>query len=355
MAMWDLYAGKPSGADRVFRSTDESSDQQPGTATASPGTELPTFRKNTLRGGRMSIAFILNPGSGRRKDAFFFEKGIAQFCHEKNLEYALWKTEGPGHGKALTQEALKKGFACVVAVGGDGTIREVAGELIHTRASLGLIPKGSGNGLAREFGIPLDLRRACEALFQSKTLVIDAGRVNDEFFFSVAGVGFDARVGYVYNQSQKGRRRGKIPYFTSGIREYLSYAPPALSLRFNDQERSLSPFLIAIANSRQYGIGARIAPKAAVNDGFLNLSIIHQAPFYQYLRFLPGLFTGSFDRAPFFENILVKEATISSEEDLLYHIDGEFRSGGKTLAVRIEPASLIVKVPSYYRPGNIGS
>ncbi len=170
----------------------------------------------------------------------------------------------------------------------------------------------------------------------------------------MAGVGFDARVGYVFNQSQKGGRRGKIPYFTTAIREYLSYTPPSLSLRFKDQERRLAPFLLAIANSRQYGIGARIAPKAVVNDGFLNLSIVHQALFHQYLRFLPGLFTGSFDRAPFFENILVQEATISSEEELLYHIDGEFRSGGKKLVVRIEPASLKIKVPPSYRPESIG-
>jgi len=298
----------------------------------------------------MSYAFILNPAAGGKKDPFFFEKVIIQFCQENKLEYLLWKTERPGHGRILAQEALRMGSLCIVAIGGDGTINEIAGELIHTQISLGIIPKGSANGFAREFGIPLNPRKACDTLLQSKTLALDVGRINEEVFFSVAGVGFDARVGFTYNQSQEGGRRGKIPYFTSAIREYLTYEPPVMNLRFEDQERRFSPFLIAIANSRQYGIGAQIAPKAVVNDGLLNLSIIHRAPLYQYLWFLPKVFTGTIDRAPFFENVSIKEATISSEKELLYHIDGEFRFGKKKLAVRIEPTSLMLKVPRLYRP-----
>ena len=298
----------------------------------------------------MSYAFILNPVAGCKKDPSFFEKLIIQFCQENKLEYFLWKTERPGHGRILAQEALRKGSLCIVAIGGDGTINEIAGELIHTKVSLGIIPKGSANGFAREFGIPLNPRKACETLLQSRTLAVDVGKINEELFFSVGGVGFDARVGYTYNQSQKGGGRGKIPYFTSAIREYLAYAPPAMSLRFEDKERHFSPFLIAIANSRQYGISAQIAPKAVVNDGLLNFSIIHQAPLYQYLWLLPKVFTGDIDRAPFFENIFIKEATISSEEELPYHIDGEFRFGKKKLVVKIEPTSLMVKVPRLYRP-----
>ncbi len=297
----------------------------------------------------MSYAFILNPASGTQKDPSFFEKLIDQFCREKKLEYILWKTEQPGQGKILAKEAQKQGFPCVVAIGGDGTINEVASGLIHTQVPLGIIPKGSANGLAREFGIPLNPRKACETLLQAKTLTMDAGSINKELFFSVAGIGFDAQVGYAYNRSQKGGRRGKIPYFTYAIREYFRYAPPAMSLRFENKERRLSPFLIAVANSRQYGIGALIAPKAVVNDGFLNLSIVHQAPWYQYLCSLPKLFTGTLDRAPFFENIFIKEATISSERDLLYQVDGEFRSGGKKLVAKIEPASLRIRVPRSYR------
>ncbi len=309
------------------------------------------FWKDSPNGNQnMSYAFILNPVAGSKKDPFFFEKLIIQFCQENQLEYLLWKTERPGHGRLLAREALRKGSACIVAIGGDGTINEIGGELIHTPVSLGIIPKGSANGFAREFGIPLNPRKACESLLQSKTLAVDVGKINEELFFSVGGVGFDARIGYRYNQSQKGGGRGRIPYFTSALREYLAYAPPAMSLRFVDQERRFCPYLIAIANSRQYGIGAQIAPKAIVNDGFLNLSVIHQAPLHQYLWFLPKLFTGTIDSAPFFENISIQEATISSDKELLYHIDGEFRFGDKKLVVKIEPTSLMVKVPPFYRP-----
>ena len=136
---------------------------------------------------------------------------------------------------------------------------------------MGIIPKGSANGFAREFGIPLDPRQACETLLQSKTISIDVGKINEEYFFSVAGLGFDAQVGYAYNHAQKGGRRGRLPYFTLGIKEYFSYVPCAMNVSLGAKERRLTPFLIAIANCKQYGIGAKIAPKAVVNDGFLNL------------------------------------------------------------------------------------
>lgn len=298
----------------------------------------------------MNFAFILNPASGTKRDLSFFAKLIDQFSHEHKLECALWKTEKPGHGRILAEEALKKGFQCVVAIGGDGTINEIAKGLLYTQVPLGIIPKGSANGFAREFGIPLDPRKACAALLQSKTLSIDVGRINEDLFFGVAGVGFDARVSYAYNRSRKEGRRGKILYFALGIKEYFSYIPSAITLRFDHEEHHFSPFLIAIANSKKYGIGAVISPKAVVNDGRLNLSIVHRAPFYQYLRHFPKLFTGTLDRAPFFENILVKEAAITLMKEMPFHIDGEFRFGGKKLLIKIEPGSLKVKVPWGYHP-----
>jgi diacylglycerol kinase family enzyme len=185
-------------------------------------------------------------------------------------------------------------------------------------------------------------------LLQSKTISIDAGKINEEYFFSVAGLGFDAQVGYAYHHAQKGGRRGWLPYFTLGIKEYLSYVPPAMTLILGDKERRLTPFLIAIANCKQYGIGAKIAPKALVNDGFLNLSIIHQAPWHKYLWQLPKVFTGNFDQAPFLETVLTKEAMIALEKEVPYHIDGEIRFGGENLVAKIEPSALTVKVPQVY-------
>ena len=296
----------------------------------------------------MSYAFILNPAAGRKKDPSFFVELINQFCREKKLEFVVWKTEGPGQGRILAEEALRRGFQCVVAVGGDGTINEVARVLRHTQVPLGVIPKGSANGFAREFAIPLNPRQACETLLRSKDLPIDVGKINEEYFFSVAGFGFDAQVGYAYNQRQKGGRRGRLPYFTVGIKEYFSYEPCALHLRFEGRERRVTPFLIAIANSKQYGIGAKIAPTAVVNDGFLTLSIVHQAPWYKYLWHLPKVFTGHFDRAPFVETVLAKEVKISLEKEVPYHVDGEIRFGAGSLAVKIEPRALHIRAPKGY-------
>ncbi len=298
----------------------------------------------------MNYAFILNPVAGRKNDPSFLEKLIDQFCRENKIKYLLWKTERPGHGRILAEEAVKSGFQCVVAIGGDGTINEIARGLMGTQVPLGIIPKGSANGFSREFGIPLDPRQACKTLFQSKELSIDVGKINEEPFFSVAGLGFDAQVGYAYNQAQKGGRRGRLPYFTQGIKEYFSYVPWAMNLRLGGQERRMTPFLIAIANTKQYGIGAKIAPKAVVNDGFLTLSIVHQAHWYEYLWHLPKVFTGNFDQAPFLETILTKEVTISLEKEAPYHIDGEIRFGGENLVAKIEPLALNIKVPQGY-PG----
>jgi len=296
----------------------------------------------------MAYAFIVNPLAGGKKNPSFFAKVIDQFCREQKLEYVLWKTERPGHGRILAEDALKRGFQCVVAIGGDGTINEIARTLLYTRVPLGIIPKGSANGFAREFGIPLNPRKACETLLQSKELSIDVGKLNEEYFFSVAGLGFDAQVGYVYSRSQKGGRRGKLPYFTAGIREYFSYLPCAMNLSFDGHERRLTPFLVAIANSTQYGSGARIAPKAVVNDGFLTLVIVHQAPWYQHLWHLPKVFIGNFDRASFVETVITKEVTIVPEKEMLYHIDGETRFGGRYLVARIEPSAIALKVPQVH-------
>jgi YegS/Rv2252/BmrU family lipid kinase len=296
----------------------------------------------------MSYAFILNPIAGGKKDTSFFVDLIHHFCREKEMDYVLWKTERPGQGKTLAEEALERGFQCVVAVGGDGTINDIARALLYTQVPLGIIPKGSANGFAREFGIPLSPRKACETLLHAQELSMDVGKINEEYFFSVAGVGFDARVGYTYNKTQKGGRRGKLPYFIVGIKEYFSYVPCALNLSLGDNKRRLNPFLIAIANSKQYGIGTKIAPKAVVNDGLLNLTIVHQAPWYKYLCHLPKVFTGNIDQAPFVEIILVKEAKIAPEREIPYHIDGEIRFGGENLVVTIEPKALTLKVPQGY-------
>ena len=296
----------------------------------------------------MSYAFILNPLAGGKKDPSYFSKVVDQFCRENKIEYILRKTDRPGHGRILAEEALKKGFQCVVAMGGDGTINEIARALLCTQVPLGVIPTGSANGFAREFGIPLDPRQACETLLQSKSISIDVGKINEEYFFSVAGLGFDAQVGYAYHHAQKGGGRGWFPYFTLAIKEYFSYVPSAMNVSLGGKERRLTPFLIAIANCKQYGIGVKISPQAVVNDGFLNLSIVHQAPWCKYLWHLPKVFTGHIDQAPFLETVLTTEVTIAPEKEMPYHIDGEIRFGGENLVVKIEPNALTVKVPQVY-------
>ena len=298
----------------------------------------------------MKYAFILNPAAGKGRDPSFFIDQIEQFCSERKLDHVLWQTERPGHGKILAEQALKNGFGCIVAIGGDGTINEIARVLLHTKVPLGIIPKGSGNGFAREFSIPLDIKEACQTLIDAKPLAIDVGKINEEYFFNMAGLGFDANVGYLYNQAQKGGRRGKLPYFTIGLKEYFSYAPQMITLSYDKTELRLAPLLVAIANCKQYGSGAMIAPKAIVNDGLLHLVIIRQAPWYQLLWRLPKVFNGTFDKAPFLQTILTKEVRITFNKEMPYHIDGEIRFGGTKLTAQIETKALVLNVPKSYQP-----
>ena len=132
----------------------------------------------------MSYAFILNPVAGKKKDPSFFVELIDRFCRENKMDYIFWKTERPGHGRVLAEEALRRGVQCVVAIGGDGTINEIARALVFTQVPLGIIPKGSANGFAREFGIPLNPRKACETLIHAREFSIDVGKINEEYFFT---------------------------------------------------------------------------------------------------------------------------------------------------------------------------
>jgi diacylglycerol kinase (ATP) len=296
-----------------------------------------------------SYVFILNPAAGAGRDAGRMSALLDGLCRDRGLDASIRMTEAPGHGRVLAEEAVRKGFRRIVAVGGDGTIHEVAQGVMGSGSALGIIPRGSGNGFAREFGIPTDPRKACETLLASRPLAIDAGKINGEPFFNVAGFGFDAQISRAFDRSQKGGRRGAIPYFLCGFREFWSYVPPRGTLRFEGRELAIAPFLVAFANCRQYGTGAVIAPGALADDGLLQMVLVKPVSWPRLLWHLPRVFLGTIDRAPVVETFPVREARIDLEGDAPYHVDGEIRPATRRLEVSVTPRCLNLLVPPGYR------
>jgi len=289
------------------------------------------------------IKFIINPIAGFRRDKSFIEELIHQHC--KNSDFNIAQTAGPGDATRLAQEAAAEGYHLVVAVGGDGTVNETASGLVGTDTALGIIPLGSGNGLARSLDIPLQAAGALEVIGAGKAHRIDAGRAAHRYFFVVTGVGFDANVGQKFNAAAW---RGPLPYFYIAAREFANYQPEPLRLCLEDQIIDVTPFLVTIANTRQYGNGAIIAPHARPDDGVLDVCIVQPMNFAEFVMNAPKLFNGTADEIPLITYYRAKNAIIQKSGPLLFHVDGEAQMSDGPVNVSVLPQALKVIVPASY-------
>ena len=286
------------------------------------------------------VFFIINKysGTGRKTD---FEGEIMMACQANGVACGMACTEGPAHATALAAEALGNGFELIVAVGGDGTLNEVALGLLNTSGIMGIIPKGSGNGLARHLGIPLRLDLALKCLFTSQVIAMDTFRVNGRPSLNVSGIGFD---GYIADLFGMEKTRGLRGYTRLVLNEFMNFPEFDARLIQGEKEMVRKAFVIAIANSSQYGNNARIAPAASIRDGLLNISILKKIPPYR-LDFIYSFFSGTIDQSAYCENLKVRDVSIQLNTPISYHIDGE--PAGKADAFKIElmPASLSILAP----------
>jgi len=291
-----------------------------------------------------SYFFIINPNSGRKSDAGDLAEAVkTAFAGKAKAEIAF--TVRPGHAQEIAREAAAKGFKAVVVAGGDGTLNETLPALCGTQVALGLVPKGSGNGLAREFDIPLNPRKALEALLSFEPRRIDLGRINGEYYANVAGIGLDALIGKAFNEFGKKGPRGKLPYYYFGVSRLLSYKPPEIELHCEGKVIRTKPLCIAFANCRQFGGGAIIAPSARPDDGLLNIVVAEHKPLYETARYLHKLFTGTIDKVPFVTTIKSASVFVRAEGEIIYQLDGEPRSAQREIRVDIVPAALSILAP----------
>ncbi|MGD9487076.1 MAG: diacylglycerol kinase family protein [Calditrichaceae bacterium] len=289
----------------------------------------------------MEYWFIVNPRSGKKNKSDEIKNLIKQhFQHQTSHRYRMIFTEGPGHGRVIAREAVSEGIDYVVSVGGDGTMNEVAGGLVNSETIFGVIPTGSGNGFARSLGIPLDTGKAISFIMNSHPRSIDVGRIADDYFFGVAGVGFDAQIGARF---QEFGLRGPLPYFYIGVKEYFKYQFEEFRIISNEQTSIVRPLLITIANSPQYGNGAVIAPGADLEDGLLDVCIIEKIPFIEGLLKIGTLFNNKIDTLSTYSRFQTTELKIiRSGKSGLYHVDGEPKKSLSELKIKILPKALNV-------------
>jgi diacylglycerol kinase (ATP) len=292
------------------------------------------------------IAIVINPisGSGGRPGvARQRAERAAAMLDARGIDGHIVVTERPGHARELTRALVGQGVATVAAWGGDGTVNEVASALAFTSTTLAIVPSGSGNGLARELGVPLNADGALRLALDGDERTMDAGELDGHLFFNVAGLGLDAKVAHRFTGGTG--RRGFSRYLEVTCQELFSYQPTEHLIVTDGVPLRSRALLIAIANSRQYGNGALIAPQARIDDGLLDVVVIDQRSPIKALLQVPRVFLGQVGRVKGVSMRTAAVIEISSDAPTVFHVDGEPYVGGATVTARVHPAALRVKVP----------
>jgi diacylglycerol kinase (ATP) len=288
--------------------------------------------------------FIVNPISGGKK-----KDGVPELI-EKHLDPASYKpvivfSDGVSHARQIAKEAVNK-FDLIVAVGGDGTVNEVASALVGAETQFGIIPFGSGNGLARFLGIPMDTEQAVKTLNTGNIEAIDTAKLNGKPFFNMAGMGFDAHISEVFSHTKK---RGFISYIKSSIQEISRYKPQRYHLEIDGNDYEREAFMLSFANSSQYGNDAHISPKASVQDGLLDVCVIKMFPLWRFPEMGIRMLNKTADKTSYVEIIRGKSITVKRIEPGPVHLDGEPKVMGTDIDIEIVPHSLKIIVGSSYR------
>ncbi|MFI5356228.1 MAG: diacylglycerol/lipid kinase family protein [Opitutales bacterium] len=294
----------------------------------------------------MKLRFIFNPRSGHNARSPYLLTHAREFIQNHRLDATVVATEHPRHATELARRAVEEGCEVVVAIGGDGTMNEVATALIDTPATLALIPCGSGNGLGRHLGIPGPGRGAFRNLLDGRPRLIDTGMANDRPFFNAMGLGFDAEISDRFTRVV---RRGFPAYVRTTLAAWRSFRPVLVTITGENRTFTSPAFLVAVANSDQYGNNFLIAPGARVDDGQLNLTLLKPVGILPALPLVLRFFQGKIDGSAHVERMQDRSFEIVRPEAGLIHTDGEaFRTDAR-VSVRVRPRSLRVLVP----PGQV--
>ncbi len=261
-----------------------------------------------------NVLVIVNPISGTKG-----KEKIIEYFH-RTPSYTVAYTRGAGDATRMAAAAASNDISAVIAVGGDGTVREVAMGLLGGNIPLGIIPSGSGNGLARHLGLPLDYSKAMEIITMEHIVRCDCGMVGHAPFFCTMGVGFDAAVSHLFAESEK---RGPIAYVQAALKSYQNYSPENYRIILPEKTIERKAFLLTIANAAQYGNNARIAPNASVTDGMLDVTILQAGDHLHTVEACLEMFAGGLHRNPLIETYRTPQVRIERSTPGNAHLDGE--------------------------------
>ncbi len=287
------------------------------------------------------IAFVVNPISGTQGKELILKWIDEKLDREKYIPEILY-TQRAGHAVEIAAEKAREGVYAVVAIGGDGTINEIARSLVHTQTALGIIPCGSGNGLARHLQIPMEAKRAIDVINEGLTEIIDYGKINEIPFFCTCGVGFDAFVSLKFSQAGK---RGPLVYLEKTLRESLKYRPERYELEMDGNTIRYKAFLIACGNASQYGNNAYITPQATLDDGLLDVTILEPFTVLDVPALAFQLFNKTIDQNSRIKTFRCQSLRIHRDKPGVVHYDGDPIMMGDTLDVKIVQKGLKVIVP----------
>jgi diacylglycerol kinase (ATP) len=300
------------------------------TIFAKPKIHLLLTAKNKLL--KRKTLFIINPISGGKK-----KDGVPELigkCYDDDSTIIF--TKGVSHASEVAAAAINN-YDMIVAVGGDGTVNEIASALVGTNVILGVVPCGSGNGLSRFLGIPMDIKGAIENLNNGDVAVIDSARANGKPFFNMAGIGFDAHISQVF---ANGKKRGFLTYIKSSFQEVIRYKPQTYHIEIDGVVYKRTAFMLSFANSSQYGNNAHVSPRASVQDGLLDVCIIKPFPLYRFPEVCIRMFTKTAEGSKFVEIIRGKHILIKRSGPGPMHLDGEPELAASEVEINILPGSL---------------
>lgn len=292
------------------------------------------------------IWFVVNPISGT-VDKDRIVNLIPKYLDSKQYECRVFYTKYRGHAAELAIKAVQENIDVVVAVGGDGTVNEVASSLVHSNTALGIVPCGSGNGLARHLSIPMNPEGALKTLSDYNIKSLDYGSINGTPFFCTCGVGFDAFVSSVFAKSG---RRGMRSYIESTLKEGLSYKPDTYEIEFDGQTTKYKAFLIACANASQYGNNVFIAPHASMSDGLMDVTIMEPFNMLEAPQVTMQLFNRTINKNPHIKTFQCKSLMIRRKSGGVIHFDGEPKEEGKDLLVELIPQAIKMIVNDSKQP-----
>ena len=291
----------------------------------------------------MRVRAILNPRAGVAPAA---ARRAIESGRPSWKDYAVYMTREPGHATDLAREAVAAGAELVIAVGGDGTVNEVAQGLLGSRAALGIVPVGSGNGLARALRMPLRPEGALDVLVSGVRRRMDVGRLNGRPFLNVAGAGFDAAVGEAFHRAGRdGARRGLLGYVRLSLREILSYRGPRIRVEAGGESIEIAAFLVAFANGPQYGSAAVINPGARLDDGRFEVVLFKEGPRLETLAAAFRMFLGGVERLPRYRRVPTVRAVVTTDAPVAIHRDGDPEARASRIEVDLVPRALDVVVP----------